>query len=615
MIGQRLYRLFAVAIALVLVYLGIGLAEEGAWRLYLGACGVACLLAFWPGRRTLWQMALGIALLGLFLIALFPWAVGEGLRALLGSAVPATGAVALLALFALLWPGPPEAQEPSLGTNVRRLGALLLTAFVLLSAQLLRLQVVAAEAVRTRVAYLPSGEVIADPRPVLEERRIQRGRIFDRNGVLLAATEVTSNGWARRRYLRTDLGHIVGFYNPLYGSAGLEATYDDALAGRTAGDPWEALLEGLLHRPHRGNDLHLTLDVALQQTAEDALGRRAGAVVLLDVRSGAILAMASYPRFDPQPLLFDPEADDWAREQRRVAAYWQQLSISTTAPLLNRATQGLYPPGSTFKTLTAAAALEYGLVTPETVVPCPDEFVVTGHRIVNFMDGLGALMVRQDLVEDYVYSCNTAYAQVGLLVGAERYSEMALRFGLSFADAPPPEPFLQELPSAPSTIAHTRSFLDRETALADTAYGQGELQVTPLQAALLVATVANDGLMMRPYLVERVEDPAGRVLYQARPTPLAVPIGVRTARMLQRMMVAVVDHGTGRWWKPIEGVRVGGKTGSAEAGTGATHAWFLAFAPADGPRYAVTVVVEHGGAGSEAAAPIAREVLNAALQR
>lgn len=615
MIGQRVYRILALLSALALAYLGIGLGEEGEWRLYLAACGIALLLALWPGRRAPWQIALGLSLLGFLGIALFPWTVGEGLRELLGSVAPATGAVLLLTLFALLWPGPAEPEETALGANVRRLGTLLLVAFFLIGAQLLHLQVVAAEAVRTRVAHLSSGEVVADPRPVLEERRVQRGRMFDRNGTLLATTEVTPGGWARRRYLRADLGHIVGFYNPLYGSAGLEATYDDVLAGRGGGDPWEAFLDELLHRPRRGNDLYLTLDTDLQQAAEEALGERPGAVVLLDVRSGAILAMVSYPRFDPHPLLFDPEAEDWAQEQQRVAAYWQRLSISTTAPLLNRATQGLYPPGSTFKTLTAAAALENGLVTPDTVVPCPDEFFVTGHRIVNFMEGLGALMVRQDLVEDYVYSCNTAYAQVGLLVGAERYSEMAMRFGLTFADNPPPEPLLKELPTVPSTIARSRSFLDRETGLADTAYGQGELQVTPLQAAVVVATVANDGLMMRPYLVERIVDPAGRVLYQAQPTPLAVPIGVRTARTLQRMMVAVVDHGAGRWWKPIEGVRAGGKTGSAETGTGAPHAWFLAFAPADAPRYAVAVVVEHGGSGAETAAPIAREVLNAALHR
>ncbi|MGC8874901.1 MAG: penicillin-binding transpeptidase domain-containing protein, partial [Chloroflexia bacterium] len=392
MVGQRLYRWFGVATALMLAALGIGLAEEGEWRLYLGACGVALLLALWPGRRAPWQIALGVSLLGFLGLVLLPWAVGEGLRELLGSAVPAAGAAILLLLFALLWPGAAEPEETTLGANVRRLGALLLVAFLLIGAQLLHLQVVAAEAVRTRVAHLSSGEVVADPRPVLEERRVQRGRIFDRNGTLLAATEGTAGGWARRRYLRADLGHILGFYNPLYGSGGLEASYDDLLAGRDVGDPWKAFLDEVLHRPRRGNDLYLTLDAGLQQAAEEALGQRPGAVVLLDVRSGAVLAMVSYPRFDPRPLLFDPEAEDWAQEQQRVAAYWQQLSISTTAPLLNRATQGLYPPGSTFKTLTAAAALENGLVTPETVVPCPDEFVVTGHRIVNFMDGLGALM-------------------------------------------------------------------------------------------------------------------------------------------------------------------------------------------------------------------------------
>jgi peptidoglycan glycosyltransferase len=314
-------------------------------------------------------------------------------------------------------------------------------------------------------------------------------------------------------------------------------------------------------------------------------------------------------------MVFDPAADDWEAERSRIAAYWQQLSISSTSPLLNRAISGLYPPGSTFKTLTAAAALDSDLITAETVITCPNELVVTGHTIVNFMENLSQSMERQDVLEDYIYSCNTAFAQIGLLVGADRYSEYATAFGLSYRDLPPPDWLVFDLPTAVSTIAHSRSFLDRETGLADTAYGQGELQVTPLQAALLAATIANDGMMLRPYLVERVEDPAGQVLYQAQVTPLSIPIGARTARTLRRMMVAVVDHGTGRWWEKIEGVQVAGKTGSAESGSGEPHAWFLAFAPADAPRFAVAVIVEHGGHGSEVAAPIARAVLNAALKQ
>jgi peptidoglycan glycosyltransferase len=162
------------------------------------------------------------------------------------------------------------------------------------------------------------------------------------------------------------------------------------------------------------------------------------------------------------------------------------------------------------------------------------------------------------------------------------------------------------------TLAYDRAFLDRQTAVADSAYGQGELQVTPLYMAMLAATVANEGMMMRPYIVERAATPGGEVLYQAQPTLLRVPIGRQTARTLTALLVNAVDNGYG-WRAKIDGVAVAGKTGTAEPGTGDPHAWFIAFAPADSPRYAIAVVVEHGGHGSRVGAPIAKIVLEAAL--
>ena len=173
---------------------------------------------------------------------------------------------------------------------------------------------------------------------------------------------------------------------------------------------------------------------------------------------------------------------------------------------------------------------------------------------------------------------------------------------------------LTDLPAAVPTLAYDRSFLDRETAVADSAYGQGELQVTPLYMAMLAATVANEGMMMRPYIVERAVTPGGEVLYQAQPNLLRVPIGRQTSRTLTALLVNTVDNGYG-WRAKIDGVAVAGKTGTAEPGTGNPHAWFIAFAPADSPRYAVAIVVEHGGHGSRVAAPIAKIVLEAALGR
>ncbi len=534
----------------------------------------------------------------------------------------------VLALLVALWPGAKKPAESALGRNVRLLGAILLTVATLTGLQLLRLQVLQAEEIRRRVAHLPEGDV-EDVRPLIAGQRTRRGRIYDRDGVLLADIEITAGDRVRRTYARGDLGHLLGFYNPLYGNAGLEASFDDYLAGRVGVDPWETFLEELLHRPHLGNDLYLALDIGLQDAAQQAYeqvtqellgencpqGQCPGAVVLLDTRTGAILAMVAYPRYDPRPMIFDPAAEDWDEERERIAAYWRGLRADAASPLLNRAASGLYPPGSTFKTFTAAVALETGLLTPDSIVTCPEHYTVTGHIIVNAVENLSSNMERQDLLEDYQWSCNTAFAQIGVMLGADRYSDYAKRFGLSYGGLAPAQwPDFAELPAAASTVSHDRSFLDRPTGLADTAYGQGQLQTTPLYMALLAATVANDGMMMTPYLVERAVDPAGEVLYQAQSTPLRVPIGIRTARTMRTLMVAAVEHGYG-WRAKIEGVSVGGKTGTAEAGSGEPHAWFIALAPADNPRFALAVVVEHAGHGSRVAAPIAKLVLEAALQQ
>ncbi|MGB9724239.1 MAG: peptidoglycan D,D-transpeptidase FtsI family protein [Chloroflexia bacterium] len=601
---RYLLRLLALGLAFFLAYLGLGTPSPSAWSSYGECLRGACLdQAMKLPVRTCTP----------------PSEVGWWL-CLLGAA---------FFLLAAFWPKRPERGETPLGHNVRVFGAFLLTAAFLVGLQLLRLQFFRAPDIGRQVAYMDPrncDDDLRDVRPLIVEQRTRRGRIYDRNGVLLADIAVTADGRVRRVYPRGDLGHIVGFYNPFYGNAGLEATYDDYLAGRVNRDAWTAFIEELTHRPHRGNDLYLTLDISLQEAAERAYTESisetlgidcsqeecpAGSVVLLDARTGEILAMVSYPRFDPRPLLIDPEAD-WAEEQARLTAYWQGLISSTNAPLLDRATSGLYPPGSAFKTLTAAAALDSGWLTQESVISCTDRFTVTGHVIVNVETGLARRMKRQDLLEDFQWSCNTAFARIALFLGAEKFGEYGRRFGLTFGSDLGLWDDFTDLPAATSTLAGSRTFLDIPTGLADTGYGQGEVQVTPLYMAMLAATVANEGTMMRPYLVARAVDPAGRVLYEARPTPLRDPISRQTAQTMKRLMVAVVEQGYG-WRARIPGVQVAGKTGTAEAPPGKPHAWFIAFAPADHPRFAVAVVVEHAGHGSQHAAPIARRVLEAAL--
>jgi peptidoglycan glycosyltransferase len=609
---RYMLRLVALAIAFTLAWVGMGLPPAdrwvGNWQSYGECVQAACQEQAagasprhcQPPSEEGWWLCLG------------------------GAAV---------ALLTATWPQRKGDQETTTGHNVRILAALLLTAAVLLGLQLLRLQIYRAPQIGQQVAYLDPANCrddVVDPRPGRAEMRTRRGRIYDRDGTLLADIQVTADGWVRRTYPRDDLGYIVGFYNPRYGNYALEATYDDYLAGRVSANPEAAFIEELLHHPHQGDDLYLTLDMGLQETADAAYrqvtqevmgdecpeGRCPGSVVLLDARSGAILAMVSYPRFDPRPMVFDPAAPDWAAETDRVTAYWESLRTSAEDLLVHRAISGLYPPGSTFKTLTAAVALETGLVTPETVITCPNHYTVTGHIVVNAVENLAQrYMKKQNLIEDYQWSCNTAFAQIGLMIGAERYSEYARKFGLVYADQDPPQPALfTDLPGAISTIAHDRSFLDIPTAMADTGYGQGELQITPLYMAMLAQTIANDGTMMKPYIVDRAVDPAGNVLYQAQPTPLRVPIGAPTARTMRALMVNAVENGYG-WRAKIEGVLVGGKTGTAEVPGGKPHAWFIALAPADKPRFVVAILVEHGEYGSTIAAPIAKIVLEAALQQ
>jgi peptidoglycan glycosyltransferase len=299
-----------------------------------------------------------------------------------------------------------------------------------------------------------------------------------------------------------------------------------------------------------------------------------------------------------------------------VRANWEALAGRADGPLVNRATQGRYPPGSIIKTFTAAAALDSGVVPfPESQVTCPNRLPTeTGAPPVrNAVEGLAAQTGNpSNLRLVYAWSCNTAFAQIGLLLGPEIFLEYAEQFGLYTANAAGAAPDLQDIPADASTIAGSAAFLQRRAALADTAFGQGEILVTPLDMAQMVAVVANNGALMRPYLVSEVRAD-GQALYTAQPEVLRQVIAPATAERMRSIMQTSVEVG---YAAPaaIRGVQVGGKTGTAEVPSGAPHSWFVAIAPLDQPRFAVAVVIENGGEGSQAALPVARQVLLAALR-
>jgi len=533
----------------------------------------------------------------------------------LWSAAPLIGAA--------VWVSQPDAPR-GLARSVSNLGVVVLVGFVLLSLQLLRQQFVRANLFYSHVAYAADGGATSNVRPVIESQRILRGRILDRNDVVIVDSE-PAEGFARRTYPlagvydATAFSHIVGFFSPRYGYSGLERTYDEYLTGER-GSAWERLQEQWSGEQRHGNNLKLTLNADLQARVADAIGGRTGSAVVLDPRTGAVLAMVSRPGFDPGQLAFDPVAADREAQNLRIGQYWEYLNSDASGqPLLNRAAQGVYPPGSTYKTVTAVGALEHpdqggpnSITCPETYTPQPG-----APPVVNAVAGLASLTGDPSSLERvYAYSCNTAFAQYATRLGPDLMAEVARRFDI-FRPQDAPETYtpLRDLPAATSLLYVDPGFLNQQRALADTGYGQGQLLVTPTQMAMVAAAIANDGVLMRPYLVQEITTPDGEVVQRPAPQAIRRTMSEETARIMRADMAAVAAYGFGRSvsdWVP--GIAVGGKSGTAEHVPGAPpHAWFIAVAPLDEPRFAVAVMVESGGEGSSVGAQLAGQVLAAAF--
>jgi len=512
------------------------------------------------------------------------------------------GAAGVLLLVAV-WPAlPRRGLGPPAATTVR-LGVLLAVGFVLLSVQLLRIQVVQSGAISSRIGEDPvSGEVIANPRLQVTDLEAKRGRVFDRAGAVLADT-LFEGDTVRRVYPEPASAYVVGYFSPLlYGKAGLEASFDAELAGSDGNNAIIRGINGLLGRPPEGLDLHLTLDAGLQRYAHELLGGRPGAAVLLDIETGEVLALASNPHYDPNRLFTNSPA-----ERDAAAAYWQGLVEDRTAPLVPRATEGLFTPGSTFKVVTAAAALDQGFAERGTVYEDDGDLEVDGRVIVE-QNRPDPSRTEWTLGEGLAWSLNVVFAQVGLQLGPDLMQQYGEAFGFGAAI-----PF--DLPVAPSRLATTPDFLRSLPALADTAFGQGELQATPLQMALVTAAVAHNGEAMRPILVDRITTQAGETVWRAESAVWRRPVGTEAAAETAAMMVENVSWGVAQP-AAIGDAVVGGKTGTAETGEGQEpHAWFVGFAgPERGePRYAVAVVLEHGGSGLAGALGIGRDLLAAAL--
>lgn len=458
------------------------------------------------------------------------------------------------------------------GRNIRRVAMIPAIGFALLCVFLGYWQVVAAPALRASEHNTRARDRLV---------KIKPGEVRDTDGETLLGAVKEGAKWERTYPAGEFACHITGYND----NSGVQKGLRDALLGIGRYEsPWSEFTEGPLH----GNDVTLTVDLEAQKLATRLLRRKRGAVVALGAESGAILAMVSAPAYDPAEIL-DSEWD------------YEMFQQDPGKPEINRALQGVYPPGSVMKILTAAAVLDLGRVERDTQFECDGEYEIDGAEIT-CPRAHGTVTLDEALQ----VSCNTTFARLGRYLTADEFVDYAGRFHLlQRAEVP--------LPSSRGSVADF-SGENRDVLLAESVFGQGETQVTPFGIARMTLAVANEGMVLEPFLVSRITSPSGSVIYSARAREAGRAIGAETARSLAGMMVDVVEEGTGQVGQ-IRGVEVAGKTGSAENPHGQAHSWFTAFAPADDPQVVVTAVVENAGAGSEVAGPIVREVMAHLLGR
>jgi peptidoglycan glycosyltransferase len=506
-------------------------------------------------------------------------------------------------------------QEDRLRHNVQRISSLLVVGFILLSLQLLRQQVVVADELQ-KPFFTPSDELVQDPRLIREKLSNQRGKIRDTYGNVVAGREVNpQSGLVKRTYGNPTINQIIGYYSPLqFGNSGLEAEYDDYLTGKAGANALLNWQRDLLHQPVVGNDLYLTIEPNLQSVAQQQMGNLPGAIVLMDAKSGAVLAMVGNPHFDPSALAFDPTVDDskWPEQTKAIQQRWNQLNNDPTKPLLIRPTQGLYTPGSTFKTITLAAALDLGLTQPNSTWTDTGSFTVEGatFKDPNRPDANRTTWTSR---EGYMFSLNSVFAQMGLQVGGDNLIRYMNNFGFN-----QPVPF--DMAVAKSLPFVTPGFLTGKSAQASTGFGQGEILATPLEMALVAATMGRqDGTMPKPYLVKEIRTPEGGVIKQTQPEVWLRPVKPETARTVHDIMIASATDG----WVGLNGgalkdtgATVGGKTGTAEVGGGVQNAWYIAWASKGDRLFAIAVVVDHqpAGEGLRLAMPRANVVLREVLK-
>ncbi|HLY94899.1 MAG TPA: penicillin-binding protein 2 [Gaiellaceae bacterium] len=453
---------------------------------------------------------------------------------------------------------------------------------------------------------------------VVAQFQIARGFLLGDNGTtkfaVNQAKRVAGETLFFRRYPEHGLAaQTIGYSTSSHSQTGLEESLNDYLTGANTNlsNAFQRTLDKLGGATVHGNNVVLTINPGAQALAQKLLGDNCGAVVAMDPRTGAMKVMASSPTFDPN--LVD-----------KRGGYAQILKIKGAcggqgSALLNRTTDGLFTPGSTFKMVTAAAALDSGAFTPTSTFNDPGYCMEYGKKVLNSgnpdqtsPESFGNVT----LAQGFQHSINSVFCNVGKKIGAVTILDYAKRFG--FYSTPPLEtPANQRVPSGlyKNNKLFNPRHPDQEVDPGRLAFGQFSMVATPLQMLMVGATIANGGVVPRPYLVQRVVGHNGSTVISAHPGDLGRAIKTQTAAELTQMMVSVVQGGTGTAAQ-IPGIQVAGKTGTAETGFGHYYtAWFVCFAPANNPRVAVAVVLEKqlNGFGGRVSAPIAKAVMEKLL--
>lgn len=476
-----------------------------------------------------------------------------------------------------------------MNVGIRRLFVVVLGLFLLLAAGTVRWTVFEAEDLQSNAV---------NRRPLLETARVPRGDITAADGTLLARSVKQADGTYVRRYTKAaaEASQLIGYSYLDPGRSGMEKEHHDDLTGKVRSAA--TLMSALRRNNKRGNDVVATLEPKVQAAALAGLAGRIGSAVAIDTRNGAVLAMVSNPGFDPNDM--------------RTKAGRARIDAISGSPQFNRATQAGYPPGSTFKTVTATTALDSGQYTPTTLVDGSSPMTVETRPLNNFgMKSYGKITLTDALTN----SVNTAWARVGEDLGPAPIADRMEQYG--FGKIP-----LIDYPEEKLRISGRYSDgkltpVDSDTDIGRLAIGQEKLLVSPLQMAIVAATIARGGEKPQLSTVLRVVDPDGRTLSSlGNGRGAGRVMSQRTAAELTAMMERVVEEGSGTA-AALSGLRVAGKTGTAETDVSKnlTQPWFIGFAPADNPRVAVAVTLEAvvGGQGGVTAAPIAKQMMEAAL--